>query len=195
MGQQQPQLQPQPRPQRLCVVVMGVSGTGKSSVAAGLARVLGVPWVDADSLHVPEAVARMRAGEPLGDQDRWPWLDRVGDCLADRTAAPQGMVVACSALRRAYRDRLRAASPGLLFVFLDGPAALIRQRLEQRTGHYMPSTLLDSQLQTLEKPDASEPDAWRAAIDTPVALLVADIGARLLQHAKDATDAPLKAPS
>lgn len=193
MGQQQPQ--PQSQSQRLCVVVMGVSGTGKSSVAAGLARVLGVPWVDADSLHRPDAVARMRAGQPLGDEDRWPWLDRVGDSLANRTAAPQGMVVACSALRRAYRDRLRAASPGLRFVFLDGPAALIRQRLEQRTGHYMPSTLLDSQLQTLEKPDASEPAVWHASIDTPVALLVADIGARLLQHTQQATDAPLKAPA
>lgn len=174
-------MQPQ---QPTCVVVMGVSGTGKSSVAAGLARMLELPWIDADDLHLPEAVARMRAGQPLGDEDRWPWLDRVGQNLADRTAAPRGVVVACSALRRAYRDRLRAASPSLQFVFLDGAAALVRQRLEQRTGHYMPPTLLDSQLQTLERPDASEADVWHAAIDTPVALIVADIGARLIQRAK-----------
>lgn len=175
-----------PPQQPTCVVVMGVSGTGKSSVAAGLAQLLELPWVDADDLHLPEAVARMRAGQPLGDADRWPWLDRVGHNLADRTAAPRGVVVACSALRRAYRDRLRAASPSLQFVFLNGPDALIRQRLERRTGHYMPPSLLDSQLQTLERPDANETDVWHAAIDTPVALIVADIGARLTPRAKDA---------
>lgn len=175
-----------PPQQPTCVVVMGVSGTGKSSVAAGLAQLLELPWVDADDLHLPEAVARMRAGQPLGDADRWPWLDRVGHNLADRTAAPRGVVVACSALRRAYRDRLRAASPSLQFVFLDGPDVLIRQRLERRTGHYMPPSLLDSQLQTLERPDANETDVWHAAIDTPVALIVADIGARLTRRAKDA---------
>jgi carbohydrate kinase (thermoresistant glucokinase family) len=174
------------QPQRLSVVVMGVSGTGKSSVAAGLAQLFGLPWVDADDLHVPEAVARMRAGLPLADQDRWPWLDRVGGSLADCTAAPRGVVVACSALRRAYRDRLRAASPELQFVFLDGPPELVRQRMEQRTGHYMPAALLDSQLQTLEKPDATEPDVLHAAIDVPVPLIVANIGARVIQRSKDA---------
>jgi gluconokinase len=168
--------------QRLAVVVMGVSGTGKSSVAAGLAHALHVPWVDGDDLHVPDAVARMRAGLPLADDDRWPWLDRIGACLADRTAAPGGVVVACSALKRAYRDRLRAAAPGLWFVFLDGSAALIRQRLEQRRGHYMPPALLDSQLHTLERPDAGEPDVLHAGIDAPIALVVANIGARLLQR-------------
>ncbi|MGJ7570000.1 gluconokinase [Variovorax sp. RB2P76] len=171
-----------PPQRRLSVVVMGVSGTGKSSVAAALSQMLGVPWVDGDDLHAPEAVARMRAGLPLADADRWPWLDRIGACLADRTAAPHGVVVACSALRRAYRDRLRAASPDLQFVFLDGPSALIRQRMAQRTGHYMPPALLESQLQTLEPPDADETDVLRAAIDTPVSLIVADVGARLLQR-------------
>ena len=175
------------QPQRLSVVVMGVSGTGKSSVAAGLAQLFGLPWVDADDLHVPEAVARMRAGLPLSDEDRWPWLDRVGASLADRTAAPRGVVVACSALRRAYRDRLRAASPELQFVFLDGSPALVRQRMEQRTGHYMPPALLDSQLKTLERPDASEPGVLHADIAVPVQQIVADIGARLVQRSKDAS--------
>jgi carbohydrate kinase (thermoresistant glucokinase family) len=161
---------------------MGVSGTGKSSVAAALAQRLGVPWIDGDDLHTPDAVARMRAGQPLADEDRWPWLERIGACLADRTAAPNGVVVACSALRRAYRDRLRAALPGpasLRFVFLDGPPALIRQRLEARTGHYMPSALLDSQLHTLEKPGAPEADVLHAHIDTPVARIAADAAAWL----------------
>ncbi|WP_432727085.1 gluconokinase [Variovorax sp. W6] len=180
------QPQPQLQFQRLPVVVMGVSGTGKSSVAAGLAHLLGVPWVDGDDLHSPEAVARMRAGLPLGDEDRWPWLDRVGACLADSTAAPRGVVVACSALRRAYRDRLRAASPDLRFVFLDGPPELVRQRMEQRTGHYMPPALLDSQLLTLEKPDGGEPDVLHTAIDMPVALVVANAGARLPRWPRDA---------
>lgn len=167
---------------------MGVSGTGKSSVAAALAQLLGVPWIDGDDLHAPDAVARMRTGLPLADEDRWPWLDRVGANLADTTAAPRGVVVACSALRRAYRDRLRAASPQLQFVFLDGPPALVRQRMEQRTGHYMPPALLDSQLQTLERPDAvAEPDVLHADIGAPVQLIVADIGARLIQRSKDAS--------
>ncbi|WP_261803514.1 gluconokinase [Variovorax sp. PAMC26660] len=181
----------QQRP-RLAVVVMGVSGTGKSSVASGLAGLLGVPWVDGDDLHVPEAVARMRAGLPLADDDRWPWLDRIGACLTDRTAAPGGVVVACSALKRAYRDRLRGAVPDLGFVFLDGPPALIRQRLEARRNHYMPSTLLDSQLQTLEKPDADEPDVLHADIGAPLALIVASTGAQLLQRANAAF---MKAPA
>jgi carbohydrate kinase (thermoresistant glucokinase family) len=96
-------------------------------------------------------------------------------------------VVACSALRRAYRDRLRAASPELQFVFLDGSPALVRQRMEQRTGHYMPPALLDSQLKTLERPDASEPDVLHADIAVPVQQIVADIGARLVQRSKDAS--------
>lgn len=162
---------------------MGVSGTGKSSVAAALARQLGVPWVDGDDLHTPEAVARMRAGLPLADEDRWPWLDRVGACLANAVAAPHGVVVACSALRRGYRDRLRALSPGLRFVFLHGQPALIRERMARRAGHYMPPALLDSQLQTLEAPDASEPDVLHAAIDTPVPLIVANAAAQLLHSA------------
>ena len=168
-----------PRP---VVVTMGVSGTGKSSIAGELARILGVPWIDGDDLHAPEAVARMRAGQPLGDADRWPWLDRIGARLADRAAAPDGIVVACSALRRAYRERLRVAAPGLCFVFLDGPPELIRQRLARRRGHYMPPALLDSQLLTLERPDASEPDVFHADIAATVPQLVAELGLRIIQR-------------
>jgi gluconokinase len=186
-GQQQQQRR------RLAVVVMGVSGTGKSSVAAGLAGVLGVPWIDGDELHAPEAVARMRGGQSLTDEDRWPWLARIGACLVNEEAAPDGVVVACSALKRAYRDRLRAAAPGLRFVFLDGPRALIQRRLEERRGHYMPPALLDSQLQTLEKPGASEPDVRHAGIGEPVALIVARIGALLLDDVKNSSSPKVSA--
>lgn len=174
----------QPYRARLAVVVMGVSGTGKSSVAASLACVLGVPWIDGDDLHVPEAVARMRGGVPLGDEDRWPWLERIGARLSDEAAAPTGVVVACSALKRAYRDRLRAAAPGVHFVCLDGPRALVRHRLEARSGHYMPPALLDSQLQSFEKPGADEPAVLHAGIDEPVPLIVASVGARLIAFAQ-----------
>jgi gluconokinase len=174
----------QPYRARLAVVVMGVSGTGKSSVAASLACVLGVPWIDGDDLHVPEAVARMRGGVPLGDEDRWPWLERIGARLSDEAAAPTGVVVACSALKRAYRDRLRAAAPGVHFVCLDGPRALVRHRLEARSGHYMPPALLDSQLQSFEKPGADEPEVLHAGIDEPVPLIVASVGARLIAFAQ-----------
>jgi gluconokinase len=152
---------------------MGVSGTGKSTVAAALAAALGVPWVDGDDLHSPDAVARMRAGVPLTDDDRWPWLDRIGARLGDRAASPAGLIVACSALRRAYRERLRAAAPGLRFVYLEGSAELIGQRLQARRGHYMPPGLLASQLQTLEPPASDEADVLPLGIDGSVEHMVA----------------------
>ncbi len=157
----------------LAVVIMGVSGSGKSAVADALAQRLGMRAIDGDDLHAAEAVAKMRAGVALTDSDRWPWLDRVGAALADRLVAPGGTVVACSALRRAYRDRLRAACPGVQFVFLDGDEGLIAMRLGGRQGHYMPPALLSSQLQTLERPGADERDVWHADIAQPLAELVA----------------------
>jgi gluconokinase len=133
------------RPGRIAVVVMGVSGSGKSTVAAGIAAALGLVFIDGDGLHAPASVARMRAGIALTDEDRWPWLDRIGAVLGDVDESPRGVAIACSALKRAYRDRIRAAAPGVRFVFLDGPAALIETRMAARTGHHMPGTLLASQ--------------------------------------------------
>ena len=101
---------------------MGVSGSGKSTVAAGIAEALGLGFIDGDGLHSPESIARMQAGTPLTDADRWPWLERIAARLADEAQWPAGLVIACSALRRAYRDRIRAGAPGVRFVFLDGPA-------------------------------------------------------------------------
>jgi gluconokinase len=155
------------------IVVMGVAGCGKSSVAVELASRLALPWIDADQLHGDDAVAKMRAGIALDDADRWPWLERIGGWLADRSASPRGLIVACSALRRVYRDRLRRAAPGLRFVFLDGDPALIRRRLAARTGHYMPVELLDSQLRTLERPGLEEADVLRVDVDADVASIAA----------------------
>ena len=138
------------------IVVMGVSGCGKSSVGAGLAQALGVEFVEGDLLHPPHNVALMAAGIPLGDEDRAGWLASIGQRLGRAQATGQGLVVSCSALKRRYRDGLRAACPGLRLVYLHGPAALLRQRMAARSGHYMPASLLDSQLATLEPPGADE---------------------------------------
>ena len=142
------------------IVVMGVSGCGKSTVAAALAARAGLRFLDGDSLHSPSNVAKMAAGTPLVDADRWPWLDAVGAALAD--AAEPGLVVACSALKRAYRDRLRAAAPGTLFAHLDGDADLLAQRLRARIEHFMPVAMLTSQLATLER---LAPDECGVVID------------------------------
>jgi carbohydrate kinase (thermoresistant glucokinase family) len=132
---------------------MGVSGCGKSTVGALLAGRLGVPFIDADALHPPANVARMAAGIALTDEDRWPWLRAVGEALA---AAPDGAVVACSALRRAYRDGLRQAAPDASFAHLHGPRQVLAQRLAARLDHFMPAALLDSQLATLEPLEGDE---------------------------------------
>ena len=158
---------------RTVLVVMGVSGTGKSTVAKHLASALALPWIDGDDLHSPQAVASMRAGVALTDSDRWSWLDAIGQRLADTAAAPHGLVVACSALKCAYRDRLRAAAAGLRFVLLHGSPDLIALRLKHRSGHYMPASLLASQLQTLEMPKPSEVDVVQLDIASPVDALVA----------------------
>lgn len=131
-------------------MVIGVSGSGKSTIAAALADRLGVRFADADALHPAENVEKMAAGIPLTDADRAPWLDAVGAVLA-----PGDVVVACSALTRAYRDRLRAAAPDLAIVYLSGSRELLAERMSHRV-HFMPVSLLDSQLATLEVPAADE---------------------------------------
>jgi gluconokinase len=132
------------------VVVMGVSGSGKTTVGETLAEALGVPFVDGDALHPAANVAKMVAGIPLDDTDRAPWLDAIGAVLA---AGP--VVVACSALKRGYRDRLRASAPDLQLVQLDVDRAVLLDRMTDRT-HFMPPSLLDSQLATLEPPMLDE---------------------------------------
>lgn len=137
----------------LRIILMGVSGCGKSSVGAGLSQRLGIPYRDGDDLHPAANVEKMRAGHPLTDDDRWPWLDRVAAVLA--VDAP--VIVGCSALRRAYRDRLRAGAGGpVQFVHLAGSRELLAKRMSARTGHYMPLSLLDTQLAALEPPSPDE---------------------------------------
>jgi len=135
------------------VVVMGVSGCGKTTVGRLLARQLDLPFIEGDELHPPRNVALMAAGTPLTDEDRVGWLDAVATELARQ---PAGAVASCSALRRRYRDQLRSRLPGLRFVHLHGARKVLESRLSQRQGHYMPASLLDSQLQTLEPPAAEE---------------------------------------
>lgn len=146
---------PHPQTRSPLVVVMGVSGCGKSTVGAELAAGLRVPFADADDFHPPANIAKMSAGVPLGDADRRPWLRTLGHWLAGRTAT--GGVLSCSALKRRYRDRLRAAAPSVTFLHLAGPPELITQRITRREGHFMPPTLLRSQYAALEPLRADEP--------------------------------------
>ena len=136
---------------------MGVSGSGKSTLGALLADRLDCPFLEGDDFHDARAVAKMRAGRPLDDDDRWPWLDRLGEAVARSLAPGRPVVAACSALRRSYRQRLRdAIGAPTRFVLLDASQDELLRRLTQRSGHYMPASLLDSQLATLERPDADE---------------------------------------
>lgn len=134
------------------IVVMGPSGCGKTTVARALAQSLHLPFVEGDDLHPRENVEKMRSGHPLDDADRSPWLDAVGRAI-DREP---GVVVACSALKRTYRDRLRAAVGPLFFILPQVPRVELAQRLALRTGHYMPPAMLDSQLSDLEMLSADE---------------------------------------
>ncbi|MFD4917071.1 gluconokinase [Streptomyces virginiae] len=131
------------------MVVMGVAGTGKTTVGQLLAEALGVPYAEGDAFHPAANVAKMSAGIPLDDTDRRPWLDAIGEWIRN-SADRRGGVIAASSLKRAYRDRLRAAAPGAVFVHLAGERPLIEKRMAARKGHFMPTTLLDSQFATLE---------------------------------------------
>ena len=140
------------------VVVMGVSGSGKSTLGAMLAQSLNCSFLEGDSYHAPGSIEKMRAGQPLEDHDRWPWLDRLGLAMADSARREGVSVAACSALKRGYRARLsRALGMPLAFVLLSAPSDELLKRLQQRPGHYMPPSLLQSQLATLEMPGEEEP--------------------------------------
>lgn len=141
---------------RQAIVVMGVAGSGKSSVGERIASRLGLAFVDGDALHPSANVAKMSAGIPLDDADRWPWLDRVGDTVADGATYPQGVVVACSALRRVYRDRIRDRAPGCRFLYLALTPEVAAERVGHRPGHFMPAALVTSQFATLEPPAPDE---------------------------------------
>jgi gluconokinase len=144
------------RPPR-AIIVMGVSGAGKSSVGELLAERLHCAFAEGDRLHPPANVEKMAKGIPLTDEDRWPWLDLVGQELASALARGETLVLSCSSLKKIYRERLRKASGGeLFFVFLKGTPELLQVRMGERTGHFMPTSLLQSQLATLESPEGEE---------------------------------------
>lgn len=166
------------------VVVMGVAGTGKTTVGDLLAARLGVPYAEADAFHPPANIAKMSAGTPLDDADRQPWLDAIGAWAHGHVATaadrPDGTgadpntvsaVVSCSALKRSYRDRLRAAEPRVRFLHLTGDRALIDARMAQRAGHFMPVALLDSQFATLE-PLQSDEDGAAVRVDAEPPVIV-----------------------
>jgi beta-N-acetylhexosaminidase len=166
------------------IIVMGVSGCGKTTIGDLVARELGVPFLDGDSLHPVENVAKMAAGTPLTDEDRWPWLATVGSELAK--AGDGGMVLACSALRLSYRDAVRQQAPDTVFLHLHGSKEVLGQRLKGRSGHFMPPALLDSQLATLEPLAADEAGVVvdiAAPIQQAVAEAVAGITALALSAA------------
>jgi carbohydrate kinase (thermoresistant glucokinase family) len=138
------------------LVVMGVSGSGKTTVAEGLSERLAWPFLEGDSLHPEANVAKMSAGQPLTDDDRWPWLELVADWVAERTAAGEDGIVTCSALKRSYRDVIRRDSDEVVFVHLTGERETLEERMRARKGHFMPPEMLDSQLETLEEPGPDE---------------------------------------
>lgn len=151
--------------------MMGVSGSGKSTIGAAFASALGVEFVEGDAYHPSENVKRMAAGIPLTDADRAGWLRALAMRIRDARQAGKGLVVACSALKRSYRDILRAGAEDVRFILLRGSKELLAERLANRSGHFMPATLLESQLATLEEPEANE-SAWVCDIsETPRAIV------------------------
>jgi carbohydrate kinase (thermoresistant glucokinase family) len=172
---------PPATPDRLqpVVVVMGVCGSGKTVIGSGLAHRLKLPFIEGDALHPAANVAKMASGVPLTDKDRWPWLDAIAAMLDREWRSGHGAIAACSALKRVYRDRLRSGtSAQLRFLLLDGPRELIAARMTHRSGHFMPPSLLDSQLAILEPPEADE-FGMHLDISRPVADLLDDAVAAL----------------
>jgi len=162
------------------IVVMGVAGCGKSAVGIALAAALGAVFIEGDRLHPPENVARMASGEPLTDQLRQGWLDAIGERIAALMGQGEGVVAACSALKRSYRERLSGFCPDVVFLYLEIDPATARQRVGNRKGHFMPASLVDSQFAILEPPAADE-RALTLDATRPVGDLVAE-AARLIRR-------------
>lgn len=165
------------------LIVMGVSGSGKSTIASHLAERLGWIFEDGDRFHPASNVAKMSAGHPLNDEDRWPWLQAIADKIGRVCEADGHVVIACSALKRTYRDVLLRSRNDVRFVFLDGSKALIAERLAARKDHFMPPGLLDSQFKTLERPRADERPIT-VSIDAPVETIVNNIVAQMAGGAR-----------
>jgi gluconokinase len=149
------------------IVVMGVSGSGNSTIAAGLVERLGWDFAEGDEFHPAANVAKMHSGHPLTDEDRWPWLRSLAAWIGEHEAAGKNAVVTCSALKRRYRDVLREGHPSVWFAHVRAAPELIQQRVEARRGHYMPPSLLGSQLDILEPLEPDEPGAQISGVDPP----------------------------
>ena len=164
-------------PATTSIVVMGVSGAGKTSVAVELARQLGWEYIEGDDLHPAANVAKMAGGHPLDDEDRWPWLRKIAEVIGEHEAAGTSFLVTCSALKRSYRDLLRDGHPSIWFAHVSASEAVLGERLKKRQGHYMPPSLLGSQLATLEPLADDEPGAviGNGPLEQTVAELVADL--------------------
>ncbi|MEO5745252.1 MAG: gluconokinase [Terracoccus sp.] len=145
------------RPPIDVVIVMGVSGSGKTTVAKGISTVMGWEFAEGDAFHSETNVEKMRSGHPLTDDDRWPWLESIGEWISGKESVGESAVVTCSALRRVYRDLLRRDRPHVRFLHVEAPSEVIRDRMEHRPGHYMPPSLLSSQIATLEPLENDEP--------------------------------------
>jgi gluconokinase len=168
------------------IVVMGVSGSGKSTVAAGLVERLGWEFAEGDDFHPPQNVAKMRAGQPLDDDDRWPWLRLLADWIGEHERDGRSVVVTCSALKQVYRDLLRDGHPSVWFAHVTADPDLLRDRVAGRTGHYMPASLLESQLAALEPLQDDEPGASvsgagapETVVDEVLAVLSSERGVRV----------------
>jgi gluconokinase len=159
------------------IVVMGVSGSGKTSVGEGLADSLGAQFIDADWLHSRDNLETMAAGHPLSDEQREPWLHAVGENLSEARDDERDLVVACSALKRSYRDILRSYVPEVYFVFLDASPEILAERLAARDHDFMPASLLDSQLATLE-PLGDDEHGVRVDVTPPLAEIVRKVISR-----------------
>src|SRR6266481_3436592 len=159
---------------RTILVVMGVSGSGKTTIAKALADRLGWAFEEGDDLHPGSDIAKMRSGHPLDDRDRWPWLEKVADWIDGWRQAGKSGVITCSALKRSYRDFLARGRPDVRLLYLHGDIELITARLTARKGHFMPASLLDSQLAALEEPDPDEHPIY-ADVGRPVEDIIAEI--------------------
>jgi gluconokinase len=174
-----------PQPEADVVIVMGVSGSGKSTVAKGISTVMGWEFAEGDAFHSEANVEKMRSGQPLTDEDRWPWLESIGDWISGKEASRESAVVTCSALRRVYRDLLRRDRPHVRFLHVEAASDLIEDRMQHRPGHYMPPSLLPSQLATLEPLEPDEPGTTVTNEGTAAAVLDRSLNALGLR--KDTT--------
>ncbi|CNL28301.1 gluconokinase [Yersinia aleksiciae] len=150
------------------IIVMGVSGSGKTTVGEAVARQINAKFIDGDDLHPRANIQKMGSGHPLNDEDRMPWLERLSDAAYSLNHKNETGIIVCSALKRRYRDRLREGNQGMVFVYLKGSFDVIMTRLKARSGHFMPTDLLKSQFEALEEPGADEPDVICVDIDEDI---------------------------